>query len=111
MGAPTTSGLGTTGVTVANNITDADGIQNVNYFVYSDAAGTAQVATNTTGVFAGLTAGTNYWVKTTAETKNGTSGVFTAQASNLVAITTLTADTAPSVGAPTTSGLGTTGVT
>lgn len=87
--APTFTNTTTTGTTAVNHIADANGVRNVNYFLFSDAAGLNLVTTNATGVFTGLTPNTQYWVKTEAETKNGTTGVWTLRISTLASVTTL----------------------
>ena len=111
IGAPTTSAITTSGATITNTITDADGVQSVAYFIYSDAAGTTQIATNATGSFTGLSSGNNYWAKTTAQTKNATTNIWSNQTSSLTAFTTLTVDAAATIGAPTTSAITTSGAT
>ncbi len=87
IGAPS-GAVTTTTVGVTNNIADADGVQNIIYYIYSDAVGTALVSSNTTGSFIGLTSGTDYWIKTSAETKNKTTGAWVSQTSSLVKVTT-----------------------
>lgn len=86
-GAPTAA-VTTSTIAVTNNITDADGVQNITYYVYSDAAGSTLVSSNGSGSFTGLADSTDYWVKTTAQTKNKTTDSWVNQESSLVKVTT-----------------------
>lgn len=86
--APSFTAVAATSLTVVNAIEDLDGIRNITYLLYSDAAGTAQVGSNTTGNFSSLTANTPYWAKTTAETLNASTGAWALQVSSLATVTT-----------------------
>ena len=94
--APTATSIGTRGVTVVNTISDSDGAQTSNYYIYADSGATHLVSMDTQGVFSGLTANTGYWARTTAQTRNGVTGAWTTQTSPLTFFTTLPpANTAP----------------
>jgi hypothetical protein len=85
---PTVSGVGYTSLTAHNQMNDSDGIRSVGYFLFSNAAATVLVGMNSTGNFSNLVAGTNYWVKTGAETRNGLTDVWSVQWSPLTATAT-----------------------
>lgn len=94
--APTGTATDTT-VTETNQISDADGLRNVTYYLYQN-DGTTLVSSNATGAFTGLTGSTPYKMKTTAETYNPATAVWTLQTSPLGSITTAaTPDTTPPV--------------
>lgn len=85
---------------VTNNITDVDWIQNVVYYLYSDSSGNTQVANNSTWIFSWLNASTDYWIKTTAQTKNNPANTRTTRTSSLVKITTLANDISTTLSIP-----------
>ncbi|MDD2565678.1 MAG: Ig-like domain-containing protein [Candidatus Gracilibacteria bacterium] len=91
VGLPTVSAITSSSATVTNGITDVNGVQNIVYYIYSDAAGTILKTTNTTGIFNGLDPVTNYWSKTTAETKNATFNTWEPKTSGLTAFSTVAA--------------------
>lgn len=74
-----------------NNIFDADGIRNVSYYLYSDASATVQVATNSDGIFSGLTSNTDYYARTKAETLNSATQVWSPVTSGISHFKTLVA--------------------
>jgi hypothetical protein len=101
--APTVTKTDTT-ATLTNGITDADGVRNITYSIYSDAGATNLVAQNTTGSFTGLTGSTTYYARTSAEVRNNVTNAWALQTSGLRTFTTDTpapVDSAPSVLAPT----------
>ena len=69
--APLVSTITTASATITNNISDRNGIANITFYLYSDAVGLTFVSSNTSGIFPGLSQGTQYWTKTSAEVKNG----------------------------------------
>jgi len=70
--APTVSNITETSAKVQNNISDADGIQEIVYYVL-DASGNP-IENNTTGQFTWLTPETDYKAKVSAKVKNATTG-------------------------------------
>ena len=93
--APTTSNVTHNSLTVVNNITDVDWVQNVMYYIYSDAWWTNLISSNNTGNFSGLSANTTYYVRTTAETLKKDTNTWQLQTSSLVSVTTEALDTTP----------------
>lgn len=64
-------------------ISDADGVQNTLYSLYSDAAGATLVTSNATGQFTGLAEATIYWIRVSAQTFNATTQQWVNQATAL----------------------------
>ncbi len=75
-----------TAITAINTIADVDGIRSITYYLYQN-DGTTLVSSNNTGGFTG-TPSTAYKMKTTAETFNATTKVWSLQTSPLASITT-----------------------
>ena len=88
--APAGTSTDTT-VTETNNITDIDGVRNITYYLYQSDGTTLVGAPNTTGSFTGLTPSTTYKMKTTAETLNPATKVWSLQTSPLASIITTAA--------------------
>jgi hypothetical protein len=83
---------------MSNNITDADGVRNVVFYLYSNASGTSLVSQNSTGDFSSLASNADFWGKTTAETYNKTSRTWTPRVSPLASVKTdIIIDTTPDV--------------
>ena len=99
--APSVWSITTTWATVTNNISDADWIQNINYYIYSDAGGTNLVATNATWTFTWLTAGTTYYAKTSLQAKDLNTNTWVSYTSGLTNFNTLNADATTNLSAPT----------
>src|ERR1035437_4940266 len=94
---PTFSGITSTGFGVIGHITDSDGVRNQTDYVYSDSGGTTLLDSNTTGTFSGRVSSTTFYTKTTAETLNGLTGVWTLYTSGLASVTTSSGVTGTSV--------------
>ncbi|MBW7954499.1 Ig-like domain-containing protein [Candidatus Gracilibacteria bacterium] len=85
---PVVLSVTTNSINVANSISDADGIKDIKYFLYSDAGGTAQIQISTTGQFVGLNPNTTYYIRTSVLALNKSNNTWEVKISGLTSAAT-----------------------
>lgn len=95
----------TSSLTVTASPSDADGIRNLAFRIYTNVAATNQIQVNSTGHFGGLNENTTYYFRYSVEALNATENAWEVKYSNVAAFKTAQTYTPPTdTGGGTTAG-------